>query len=64
MMIALFIASDALLTAQVVERPKEGTQYETITLRIAESFRFENPFDLETNHVELHVQPPDRLAGC
>ena len=48
-----------LSTAQVIEHPTEGGQFETIVLRFAENLRFQNPFDLETNHVELHIQPPD-----
>lgn len=59
MLFVLIVVCAALSAAQVIERPKEGTQYETLTLRIAENLRFENPFDLETNHVELHVRLPD-----
>lgn len=41
------------------ERPTKGTQYETLRFRIVENLGFTNPFDLESNHVELLIQQPD-----
>lgn len=41
------------------ERPTKGTQYESLRFRIVENLGFTNPFDLESNHVELLVQQPD-----
>ncbi len=58
-LLVFMVPCAALSSAQAIERPKEGMQYETLTLRIGENLRFENPFDLETNHVELHIQLPD-----
>ncbi|MCI0696602.1 glycoside hydrolase family 5 protein [candidate division KSB1 bacterium] len=43
----------------LIERPKEGRQYETLRFRFVENLKFENPFDLETNQVELLIQQPD-----
>jgi hypothetical protein len=43
----------------LIERPKQGQQYETLRFRFAENLQLDNPFDLETNHVELLIQQPD-----
>lgn len=44
---------------QLIDRPTEGRQFETLTFRFEENLGFENPFDLETNKVELHILLPD-----
>jgi hypothetical protein len=44
---------------ELIDRPTKGRQYETLRFRFAENLHFENPFDLETNHVELVIQLPD-----
>ena len=43
----------------LTERPTKGRQYETLRFRFVENLHFQNPFDLETNHVELLIQQPD-----
>lgn len=43
----------------LIERPTKGRQYETLKFRFVENLQFENPFDLETNRVELLIQQPD-----
>ena len=48
-----------LLARDLIERPQAGRQYETLRFRFAEDLPFANPFDLETNAVELLVQQPD-----
>jgi hypothetical protein len=44
---------------ELIDRPAKGRQYETLRFRFAENLKFENPFDLETNRVELFIQQPD-----
>ena len=44
---------------QLINRPTEGRQYETLTFRFAENLKFANAFDLESNRVELSIQQPD-----
>lgn len=44
---------------ELIDRPTSGRQYETLTFRFNENLKFENPFDLETNRMELHIQQPD-----
>lgn len=48
-----------LSAADLIDRPKEGRQYETLVFRFEENLPFENPFDLRTNQVELHILQPD-----
>jgi len=48
-----------LQAIDLVERPTKGRQYETLRFRFAENLHSENPFDLETNRVELVIQQPD-----
>ena len=48
---------------ELIEQPTKGRQYETLSFRFAENLHFENPFDLETNHVELLIQQPD-FSAC
>lgn len=48
-----------LSAIDLIDRPTEGQQYETLRFRFAENLQFENPFDLETNQVELLIQQPD-----
>ncbi len=43
----------------LIDRPTEGRQYETLRFRFEESLGFANPFDLETNRVELLIEQPD-----
>ena len=43
----------------LINLPKDGVQYETLTFRFDENLPFENPFDLITNQVELHILQPD-----
>jgi len=43
----------------LIDRPTKGRQYETLRFRFVENLKFENPCDLETNHVELLIQQPD-----
>jgi hypothetical protein len=40
-------------------RPTAGIQYETMRFTVAGNFGFDNPFDLITNRVELHIRMPD-----
>jgi hypothetical protein len=47
------------LPIQLVDHIAEGKQYETLTFHFEKNLGFENPFDLETNHVELHILTPD-----
>jgi hypothetical protein len=54
----LVVCSD-LGAIESVQRPTEGTQYETLRFRFAENLHFQNPFDLESNRVELHILQPD-----
>lgn len=63
----LFTGIAAVLLAGVVDlgavglidRPSEGRQYETLRFRFEENLGFANPFDVETNRVELLIQQPD-----
>jgi Cellulase (glycosyl hydrolase family 5). len=56
----MFIGLSANLWAlDLIERPTKGRRYETLGFRFAENLHFANPFDLETNHVELLIQQPD-----
>jgi hypothetical protein len=48
---------------ELIEQPTKGRKYETLRFRFAENLHFENPFDLETNHVELLIQQPD-FSAC
>ena len=43
----------------LIDRPTKGTQYETLVFRFAENLKFDNPFDLVTNRIELLVLQPD-----
>lgn len=45
--------------AKLIDRPTEGRQYETLMFHFTENLKFKNPFDLETNRVELHITQPD-----
>ena len=44
---------------ELIAPPTTGRQYETLTFRFEENLRFANPFDLETNRVELEIRSPD-----
>ncbi len=56
----LLLGSYAHLGAtELIDRPTKGRQYETLRFRFVENLNFENPFDLETNHVELLIHQPD-----
>ena len=57
--ILLLACSVHLWAVELIDRPTKGRQYETLRFRFAENLKFTNPFDLETNRVELHVQQPD-----
>ncbi len=48
-----------LEATELIDRPTKGRQYETLAFSFAENLNFENLFDLETNHVELHIRQPD-----
>jgi hypothetical protein len=43
----------------LIDPPKAGRQFETLSFRFVENLPFDNPFDLETNRVELVVHQPD-----
>jgi Cellulase (glycosyl hydrolase family 5)/Domain of unknown function (DUF5060) len=45
--------------AELIDYPTQGKQYQTLTCRFTENLNFGNPFDLETNRVELIIQQPD-----
>jgi hypothetical protein len=49
----------SLRAIELIERPTKGRQYETLRFRFVEHLKFENPFDLEKNQVELLIQQPD-----
>jgi hypothetical protein len=51
--------SKSLGAIDIVDRPAGGRQYETLRFRFAEDLRLENPFDLESNRVELRIEQPD-----
>ena len=55
--ILLFVPT--LKATELIDRPTEGRQYENLVFHFAENLNFENPFDLETNRVELRIQQPD-----
>jgi hypothetical protein len=42
-----------------VDYPATGKQFNTLVFRFEENLNFENPFDLQTNKVELRIQQPD-----
>ena len=44
---------------ELIDRPSTGRQFETLRFRFEENLHFSNPFDLETNRVELLIQQPD-----
>lgn len=44
---------------ELVDRPTKGRKFETLRYRFTENLHFENPFDLESNRVELVIQQPD-----
>jgi hypothetical protein len=59
----MFLGISASLGAiDLIDRPSEGRQYVTLRFRFAENLRLENPFDMESNHVELLIQQPDSSA--
>jgi hypothetical protein len=45
---------------ELIDYPSEGKQFKTMVFRFEENLNFENPFDLETNNVELQVEQPDK----
>ncbi|HEX9652191.1 MAG TPA: cellulase family glycosylhydrolase [bacterium] len=55
----LLVLGSELAALDLIERPTEGRQYETLHFRFAENLQLQNPFDLETNQVELLIQQPD-----
>lgn len=57
--LVLFLFSPLHKATELINRPTKGRQYETLVFRFSENMNFENPFDLETNKVELHIQQPD-----
>jgi hypothetical protein len=58
-LIILLVLCANLGAIDLIDRPKEGQQYETLRFRFVENLQFENPFDLETNLVEFLIQQPD-----
>lgn len=42
-----------------IQKPTKGKQYEPMVFVLKENFKFENPFDLITNQVELRILQPD-----
>lgn len=55
----LLLFCTSLGAIDLIDQPKEGQQYQTLRFRFAENLPLENPFDLETNRVELVIQLPD-----
>jgi hypothetical protein len=43
----------------LVNRPSKGVQYETLGFTLTQNLHRDNPFDLETNRVELLIRKPD-----
>jgi hypothetical protein len=58
-LLTLFGFCSNLGAVPLIDYPKEGRQYETLRFRFVENLHFDNPFDLETNRVELLIQQPD-----
>jgi len=58
-LLMLFAFCANLAAVDLIDPPRSGMQYETLRFRFVENLPFENPFDLETNQVELHIQLPD-----
>jgi hypothetical protein len=54
-----FSFSPILKATELIDRPTEGKQYETLVFHFAENLNFKNPFDLVSNHVELNIRQPD-----
>lgn len=44
----------------LIEHPTEGKQYKTLVFRFEKNLEFDNPFDLETNKVEIKIEQPDK----
>ncbi|MBN1577751.1 MAG: cellulase family glycosylhydrolase [Chitinispirillaceae bacterium] len=55
----LFVIIGNPYALDLIDRPTKGTQYETLVFRFAENLKSDNPFDLETNQVELLIRRPD-----
>lgn len=55
----VILCSARLEAVQLIDPPTKGRQFETLTFRFAENLKFTNPFDLETNRVELAIVQPD-----
>jgi hypothetical protein len=53
------ISSSNLNAVELIDRPTEGIQYKTLIFQFEENLKYDNPFDLEINRVELHIQQPD-----
>ena len=58
-LLTLWMVGPYRSVTQSIDRPTTGKQYETLRVRFAENLHFTNPFDLETNRVELVIQQPD-----
>lgn len=43
----------------LIDPPRTGKQFETLSFRFAQNLQFANPFDLVTNRVELDILLPD-----
>ncbi len=55
----LLLPSIAPGAVTLIDPPRHGRQYETMTFRFRQNLHFANPFDLETNRVELKILQPD-----
>lgn len=60
LLLMLCVMSMDRLVTQTVDHSTTGSQYETLRMRFAENLRFANPFDLESNRVDLVILRPDQ----
>ena len=58
-LLMLCMTSTHLWSTEEIEHPDKGIQYETLSFRLVRDLHFDNPFDLETNRVELLITRPD-----
>lgn len=57
--VLFMVLQPKLQAVELIDRPVEGKQYERLTFRFSQNLHYENPFDLVTNRVEVHIVQPD-----